>query len=42
MLFFEVIGFPFATIALWVAMIFTVWSGYDYFNKNRDVFKNSK
>src|SRR6185437_2908447 len=39
---FEVIGFPFATIALWIAMIFKVWSGYDYFHKNRDVFKNSK
>ncbi|MEK3886905.1 CDP-diacylglycerol--glycerol-3-phosphate 3-phosphatidyltransferase [Bacillus sp. FSL K6-3431] len=39
---FEVIGFPFAKIALWVAMIFTIWSGYDYFAKNRDVFKNSK
>ncbi|MBS4207552.1 CDP-diacylglycerol--glycerol-3-phosphate 3-phosphatidyltransferase [Bacillus sp. FJAT-50079] len=39
---FEAIGFPFAMIALWVAMIFTVWSGYEYFHKNRDVFKNSK
>lgn len=39
---FEAFGIPFATIALWVAMIFTVWSGYDYFAKNKDVFKNSK
>ena len=39
---FESIGIPFATIALWIAMIFTIWSGYDYFHKNREVFKNSK
>ncbi|CAM4031077.1 CDP-diacylglycerol--glycerol-3-phosphate 3-phosphatidyltransferase [Lederbergia lenta] len=39
---FESIGIPFATIALWIAMIFTIWSGYDYFAKNKDVFKNSK
>lgn len=39
---FEAIGFPFATIALWVAMFFTVWSGFDYFQKNWEVFKNSK
>ncbi|MBS4177051.1 CDP-diacylglycerol--glycerol-3-phosphate 3-phosphatidyltransferase [Lederbergia citrea] len=41
-IFFEAIGIPFAQIALWVALIFTVWSGYDYFHKNRDAFKNSK
>jgi CDP-diacylglycerol---glycerol-3-phosphate 3-phosphatidyltransferase len=39
---FEMIGFPFADIALWVALIFTVWSGWDYFSKNMHVFKNSK
>lgn len=39
---FEAIGFPLAHITLWIAMIFTVWSGYDYFAKNKDVFKNSK
>ena len=39
---FEWISFPFATIALWVAMIFTIWSGWDYFSKNSQVFKNSK
>ncbi|OCA85406.1 CDP-diacylglycerol--glycerol-3-phosphate 3-phosphatidyltransferase [Bacillus sp. FJAT-27225] len=39
---FEIIGFPFDDIALWVALIFTVWSGWDYFSKNLHVFKNSK
>jgi CDP-diacylglycerol---glycerol-3-phosphate 3-phosphatidyltransferase len=39
---FEMIGFPFADIALWVALIFTIWSGWDYFSKNMHVFKNSK
>ncbi|WP_062105013.1 CDP-diacylglycerol--glycerol-3-phosphate 3-phosphatidyltransferase [Bacillus niameyensis] len=40
-IFFEAIGFPFADIALWVALFFTVWSGLEYFQKNRAVFKNS-
>ncbi|HEY4554582.1 MAG TPA: CDP-diacylglycerol--glycerol-3-phosphate 3-phosphatidyltransferase [Bacillaceae bacterium] len=40
--FFEAAGIPFADIALWIAMIFTIWSGYDYFHKNREVFKHSK
>ncbi|MCR2820648.1 CDP-diacylglycerol--glycerol-3-phosphate 3-phosphatidyltransferase [Lederbergia panacisoli] len=40
--FFEAIGFPLDTIALWVALFFTVWSGYEYFYKNRAIFKNSK
>lgn len=39
--FFEAIGFPFDIIALWVALFFTVWSGWDYFQKNYSVFKNS-
>lgn len=39
---FEMIGFPFDDVALWVALIFTVWSGWDYFSKNMHVFKNSK
>ncbi|MCJ7839705.1 CDP-diacylglycerol--glycerol-3-phosphate 3-phosphatidyltransferase [Lederbergia sp. NSJ-179] len=41
-IFFEAIGFPFASIALWIAMFFTIWSGYDYFYKNRAAFLNSK
>lgn len=39
---FQPIGFPLATIALWVSLIFTVWSGWDYFYKNRHIFINSK
>lgn len=41
-IFFEAIDFPFATVALWVALVFTIWSGYEYFAKNKAVFKNSK
>jgi len=39
---FAMISLPFANIALWIALIFTIWSGYDYFAKNKDVFVNSK
>ncbi len=28
---FSLIGFPFTTIAVWVAIILTVWSGVEYF-----------
>ncbi|KAB2337581.1 CDP-diacylglycerol--glycerol-3-phosphate 3-phosphatidyltransferase [Cytobacillus depressus] len=39
---FELFSIPFADIALWIAMFFTVWSGWDYFIKNKQVFSNSK
>ncbi|EIJ81425.1 CDP-diacylglycerol--glycerol-3-phosphate 3-phosphatidyltransferase [Bacillus methanolicus PB1] len=39
---FEYGNIPFDDIALWVAMFFTIWSGWDYFYKNRQVFMNSK
>jgi CDP-diacylglycerol--glycerol-3-phosphate 3-phosphatidyltransferase len=39
---FNAISFPFDQLALWVAMFFTIWSGWDYFAKNMHVFKNSK
>lgn len=39
---FEMVSIPFADIALWVATFFTVWSGLDYFAKNKQVFFNSK
>ncbi|KOP82204.1 CDP-diacylglycerol--glycerol-3-phosphate 3-phosphatidyltransferase [Cytobacillus solani] len=39
---FEMISIPFADIALWVALVFTIWSGWDYFAKNKDAFVNSK
>lgn len=39
---FNAISFQFDQLALWVAMFFTIWSGWDYFAKNMHVFKNSK
>lgn len=39
---FEMIHIPFDMIALWVALIFTIWSGWDYFSKNKQVLINSK
>lgn len=39
---FALIGFPFATIMLYVCLVFTVWSGYDYFYLNRRVLLDSK
>lgn len=39
---FEFFSFPFDMIALWVAVIFTVVSGWDYFAKNKGIFANSK
>ncbi|EGL81916.1 CDP-diacylglycerol/glycerol-3-phosphate 3-phosphatidyltransferase [Caldalkalibacillus thermarum TA2.A1] len=40
---FSLVGIPFATFAMWVAVIVTIWSGVDYFVKNRKViqFKRS-
>ncbi|AGK53122.1 CDP-diacylglycerol--glycerol-3-phosphate 3-phosphatidyltransferase [Bacillus sp. 1NLA3E] len=39
---FEMIHIPFDMLALWVALIFTIWSGWDYFAKNKQVLINSK
>ncbi|MCU9612035.1 CDP-diacylglycerol--glycerol-3-phosphate 3-phosphatidyltransferase [Caldibacillus lycopersici] len=39
---FSYINLPFDDIALYIATFFTIWSGLDYFVKNRHVFKNSK
>jgi len=39
---FALIPFRFDILALWVALIFTIWSGWDYFAKNSHVLKNSK
>lgn len=33
--------FHIGTILLWVALIFTIYSGYDYFHSSWDVFKGS-
>lgn len=39
---FELISLPLDLIALWVALIFTIWSGWDYFAKNKQAFVSSK
>ena len=39
---FEAVGFPFATISLWAALIITVYSGWDYFYKNREILLKSR
>ncbi len=40
-IFFGAIGIPFGMIMLYIALIFTVWSGFDYFYKNRRVLLES-
>lgn len=39
---FAFIGFPLGTIALYLALLITVYSGYDYFKKNWHVMRDSK
>ncbi|NGP44067.1 CDP-diacylglycerol--glycerol-3-phosphate 3-phosphatidyltransferase [Bacillaceae bacterium SIJ1] len=39
---FSLWSFPFADIALWAAVFFTVLSGWDYFVKNKQVILSSK
>lgn len=39
---FAWINLPFADLALYVALFFTLWSGWDYFYKNKHAFSNSK
>lgn len=39
---FEWLGIPFADIAMWVAAIITIYSGIDYFVKNKNVLNFSK
>ncbi|KOO49226.1 CDP-diacylglycerol--glycerol-3-phosphate 3-phosphatidyltransferase [Viridibacillus arvi] len=41
-IFFTMFSIPFADIALYVALFFTVWSGADYFYLNRRVLLDSK
>lgn len=38
---FEQLGLPFATIMLYICLIFTVYSGVDYFVKNKHIFTDS-
>lgn len=39
---FTLINIPFGKIALWVALFFTILSGWDYFKKNMHAFSESK
>ncbi len=39
---FSAIHLPFGTITLWIALLFTVWSGWDYFAKNKEALLQSK
>ena len=39
---FSYTGIPVDMIMLYIALIFTVWSGLDYFIKNWEVMKDSK
>lgn len=38
---FEGIGIPVATILLYVCLLFTIYSGVDYFVKNKQIFRDS-
>lgn len=40
-IFFEAAGIPFGMVMLYIALVFTVWSGADYFYKNRRVLLDS-
>lgn len=39
---FTLVGIPFDTIMLYIALFFTLWSGWDYFYLNRRVLLESK
>ncbi|WP_066368238.1 CDP-diacylglycerol--glycerol-3-phosphate 3-phosphatidyltransferase [Neobacillus fumarioli] len=39
---FASFSFRFDLLSLWVSLIFTIWSGWDYFAKNSHIFKDSK
>ncbi|WP_394120526.1 CDP-diacylglycerol--glycerol-3-phosphate 3-phosphatidyltransferase [Planococcus donghaensis] len=39
---FTLVGLPFGEIMLYIALIFTVWSGWDYFYANRRALMASK
>lgn len=41
-IFFEMFSIPFDTIMLYVCLVFTLWSGFDYFYLNRKVLLDSK
>ncbi|MBJ7632546.1 CDP-diacylglycerol--glycerol-3-phosphate 3-phosphatidyltransferase [Weissella confusa] len=37
---FAIFNIPFAMIMIWIALLATIYSGIDYFYKNRDVFSD--
>lgn len=39
---FAFIGFPFDLVAIWAAVLITIYSGWDYFIKNKHVFAHFK
>jgi len=39
---FAYISFPFGMIMLYIALFFTILSGYEYFSKNWNVMRDSK
>ncbi|WP_174613373.1 CDP-diacylglycerol--glycerol-3-phosphate 3-phosphatidyltransferase [Virgibacillus ihumii] len=39
---FSYLGLPIASIMLYIAVFFTILSGYEYFSKNRHVMRDSK
>ncbi|MEJ8548344.1 CDP-diacylglycerol--glycerol-3-phosphate 3-phosphatidyltransferase [Brevibacillus borstelensis] len=38
---FAIFGIPFDTVAIWAMVVITLYSGYDYFAKNRNVIQYS-
>lgn len=39
---FEALSFPFAQLMLWIALLLTIFSGIDYFWKNKTILLKSK
>ncbi|WP_054949828.1 CDP-diacylglycerol--glycerol-3-phosphate 3-phosphatidyltransferase [Numidum massiliense] len=38
---FSIFSIPFSQIAIWAAVVITVWSGIDYFYKNKEILMHS-
>jgi len=38
---FAFFGIPFDEVAIWAMVLITIYSGYDYFSKNRNVIQYS-